>query len=86
MGSWFLFTSILAFPLYGISSSVDYRYAGYQLGSYCFCGNDGYDMYGPGTGCTSLCPFDNTMTCGGGWRNEVYRLPRVNEMAPYPGM
>ena len=49
-------------------------YASVQNGGECFCG-DSYGKYGevPETDCKMACQNDDFETCGGIWRNSVYK-------------
>jgi hypothetical protein len=51
-----------------------FRFAGLQYGGYCFCGNR-YGRYGkrPRLECVTPCEKDKRKTCGGPWRNHIYR-------------
>jgi hypothetical protein len=52
-----------------------YKYAGLQYYGECWAGNS-YGKYGvrPQSECNTKCKKDSSRTCGGGWRNEIFRL------------
>ena len=52
-----------------------FKYAATQAGSHCFCG-DSYDKYGKTNNCNSPCAANRAEKCGGGWANQVYKLPK----------
>ncbi len=54
---------------------MGYQYAGLQYYHQCFAGNS-YGKYGkrPDNECKHKCRKDGSRTCGGTWRNEVFRL------------
>ena len=57
--------------------SVEFH-LGLQVGSVCFCGNDG-GTYGSATDsseCDNVCTGDQ-QPCGGTWRNNLYNLTNV---------
>ena len=49
-------------------------YAATENGGECFCGteSENYAQYGTGSGCTKVCPGDNTQMCGGSWQMSVF--------------
>lgn len=51
-----------------------YRYFGLQYSNQCFCGNGGYDIYGPTTDCIRNCTGNSSQICGGDRINSVYYL------------
>ncbi|XP_046581660.1 macrophage mannose receptor 1-like [Haliotis rubra] len=53
-----------------------YRYAGVQYSFECRCSNS-FGLYGSGEGCTRECSAKNGLSCGGGWRNEVFATGAV---------
>ncbi|XP_078694695.1 uncharacterized protein LOC144923752 isoform X2 [Branchiostoma floridae x Branchiostoma belcheri] len=55
-------------------TSGGYRYAGLQYGKECFCG-DSFGRFGaaPESECDTPCTGDAAETCGGNWRNSIYR-------------
>ncbi|CAH1244651.1 PCSK9 [Branchiostoma lanceolatum] len=55
-------------------TSAGYRYAGLQYGKECFCG-DNFGGFGaaPESECNKPCSGDAAKTCGGDWRNSIYR-------------
>ncbi|XP_067656207.1 inactive cell surface hyaluronidase CEMIP2-like [Haliotis asinina] len=53
-----------------------YRYAGLQYSFECRCSNS-FGLYGSGEGCTKECSAKNGISCGGGWRNEVFATGAV---------
>ena len=42
---------------------ASFNYAGIQEGRYCYCGQSGYDKYGPST-CTMTCTGNSNQICG----------------------
>jgi hypothetical protein len=61
-----------------------YPYFGVQYGSLCFCGQS-YGAYGPAdaSDCNMACGGNGGETCGGTWRNNVYRTG-VSGSSPPP--
>ena len=51
----------------------NYKYAGLQGGSYCFCGTT-YNKYGGSSACGSPCSGDPTSVCGGVLKNSILFL------------
>jgi len=53
-----------------------YKYAGLQYGGECWAGND-VGMYGkrPDGECQMPCRKERGRKCGGGWRQNVYKMP-----------
>ena len=62
-----------------------YRYAGTQVGTYCFCGNS-YGNSGPSNACTTPCAGNPGEICGGIWSNSVYQAIRQKEIRNFPGL
>ena len=60
---------------------VDYKYAALQNSNECWCGNSGYDKYGPGDGCNLPCQGNKTQICGGANRNSVYEICKLYAIA-----
>jgi len=56
------------------AANVDFKYAGVQYGSWCFCGTK-HGGYGTGT-CNMPCSGNKQQTCGGVWANDVYEIVR----------
>ena len=50
----------------------NYKLAGVQDGSECYCGNAGPASTTSGAECNHLCPGDSSKICGGNWRMNVY--------------
>jgi hypothetical protein len=55
-----------------------FKYAALQYGQHCFADND-FGKYGkrPDSECNMPCRYDKSRKCGGGWRNNVYKLKIV---------
>lgn len=51
--------------------SKDFKYAGTQAGSQCFCGNT-YGSHGSSSACTTACSGNAGEKCGGTWANLVF--------------
>ena len=51
----------------------NYKYAGLQNGSYCFCGSS-YNNYGESSICEIPCSGDPTSVCGGVLANSILFL------------
>lgn len=49
----------------------DFAYAARQAHGGCFCGDAGYDRYGPSDRCAP-CSDDKSLTCGTDWTSAVY--------------
>ncbi|XP_035693304.1 uncharacterized protein LOC118427567 isoform X2 [Branchiostoma floridae] len=58
----------------GHCTAEGYRYAGLQYGKECFCG-DSFGQFGaaPESECSTPCTGSSADTCGGNWRNSIYR-------------
>ena len=56
-----------------MAACSDYKFAGVQYGTQCFCGNDQPDpsLLRPDQ-CTMTCPGNSNENCGGFWRMNVY--------------
>jgi hypothetical protein len=54
--------------------SNSYQYAGLQYGYLCMCGNS-FGAYGrDNESCNIKCRLNNHKTCGGAWKNDIYRI------------
>ncbi|CAH1798945.1 unnamed protein product, partial [Owenia fusiformis] len=55
-------------------SQAGYMYSGNQFSHQCMCGNE-YGRYGlrPDSECNMACAGNNTLKCGAGWRNSIYK-------------
>ncbi|XP_014771072.2 uncharacterized protein LOC106869731 [Octopus bimaculoides] len=64
----------------------NYKYAGLQHGSLCFCGNS-YDKYGAAAEdlCYSSCPGNKEDFCGGYLTNSVYKAGKISKETDYLG-
>lgn len=53
---------------------LGHRYAGLQANKQCFCGLQ-YGKYGKAddSQCNRICSGDNSQTCGGTWRSQIYQ-------------
>jgi hypothetical protein len=62
-----------------IAKRKGFKYFGLQNHG-CFAGNK-YGKYGkrPQSECKTRCKRDSSRTCGGGWRNEVFRLKTMKK-------
>ena len=55
----------------------DYRYAGLQFGSECWC-SDTYGKYGTSNNCNTPCTGNAEQICGGPGANSVYDVsPKI---------
>jgi glucan endo-1,3-alpha-glucosidase len=61
-----------------------FKYASLQYYGQCFAGNS-YGKYGkrPDKECNTKCRKDGSRTCGGGWRNEVFKLVKKTITVTY---
>ena len=50
------------------------KYAGFQAGDQCFCGNK-YGSLGEATNCDQKCSGNADEICGGDMANSVYEVP-----------
>ena len=55
-----------------ICEHMNYKLAGVQVGSECWCGNTAPKSRTSGVGCDFHCDGDRTKNCGGHWRMNVY--------------
>ena len=57
-------------------NAKNYRFAGVQFGSQCFCGNTAppFSAVAPEEECNKVCPGDQNQMCGGTWRMNVFQL------------
>ena len=57
-----------------LCAEQDFKFAGLQYGSWCFCGSS-YGRYPTGgASCTTKCAGDQTQFCGGEWANNVWEI------------
>lgn len=65
-----------------VSNFEGYILFGLQNGRECYCGNS-FGKYGqaPEDDCHMQCPGDNTVRCGGSFRNSVYS--KVDQIGEY---
>ncbi|KAK3269058.1 hypothetical protein CYMTET_22474 [Cymbomonas tetramitiformis] len=50
-----------------------FEFFGTQNADECFCGTTDFDRYGESNNCIKKCKGDQSVECGGGWANSVYR-------------
>lgn len=55
---------------------ADFKYAGTQNGGECYCDNAKYEVWGrrPESDCAAECKTNRLQTCGGRWRNSVFKV------------
>eukprot|EP01052_Picozoa_sp_SAG31_P046347 SAG31_NODE_8827_length_1380_cov_1.810304_2_plen_223_part_01 len=65
----------LATPHMCADMCAGFQYFGLQYANQCFCGNE-YDSGGEAdsSDCNMACTGDDTIMCGGSWRNSVYHI------------
>ncbi|MBF0276140.1 MAG: pentapeptide repeat-containing protein [SAR324 cluster bacterium] len=62
----------------------NYKYAGVENGSECFCGNnEQYGQYGSGK-CETACTGDSLQKCGGWWEIGVYAVNSGSQVSAAP--
>jgi hypothetical protein len=66
-----------------MAMDAGYKYVGMQYRGECWGGNS-MGKYGkrPDSECNMKCKYDGSRMCGGGWRNNIYRLKEISKPKP----